>query len=244
MKQTGIGDRLLVAGYDISGDVGAVSRIGSSSEVLDVTAISAAARERVYGIADGEISFSAFWNAAPAGEHQVLRAKGAGRIVTYLRGTGLGAPAACMDAAQVSYDLTREAGGALTASIQCLARERAIDWGVQLTPGGRTDASAASGAGVDNGQSTATGWAAYLHVLALGSGAPTVVIEQSDDGGGSDPWAALPGATFTGLAAGNAYLLRSASLTAPVKRWLRVVSSGTFSGLTYVVAFSRSPVEV
>lgn len=245
-KQSGIGDRLLVRGYDISGAVGALSRIAAPSEVIDVTAISAGARERIYGLADGELTFTGFWDSAPDRLHDVLRAPRSPeeRIVTYLRGQQLGGAAAAMTARQINYDWSREAAGGLTVTVQCLSSNRGLDWCTQLTPGIRTDASAASGASVDNGAATATGWAAYLQVLALTSGTPQVVIEESEDDGGSDPWTALAGATFTGISAPGAYLLRSASLSASVERYLRVRTTGTFSGLQFVVVFTREPVEV
>lgn len=245
-KQSGIGDRLLVRGYDISGAVSALSKVGMASETLDVTAISSGARERIYGLADGEISFTGYWDDAPGKLHDVLNAPRTPeeRIVTYLRGQVLGGQAAAMTARQINYDWTREAAGGLTYSVQCLSSNRGLDWCVQLTPGIRTDASATSGASVDNGTATSTGWAAYLQVLALTSGTPQVIIEESSDNGGSDPWAALSGATFTGISAPGAYLLRSANLTASVERYLRVRTSGTFSGLQFVVVFNREPVEV
>jgi hypothetical protein len=243
-KQSGIGDRLFVAGYDASGDVGAISKIGLSSEAIDVTAISSGGRERIYGLADGEISFTGFWRDDPGAVFEALKNPRTpeDRIVTYLRGQGLGNHAAAMVARQVNFDWSREAAGGLTFTVQCLSGRNGLDWCTQLTPGIRTDANATAGASVDNGAGTSTGWAAYLQVISLTSGNPTVLIEESQDDGAGDPWATL--ASFGSLTAPGAYVAKSASKTAAVERYLRVRTTGTFSQLKFVVVLTREPLEV
>jgi hypothetical protein len=245
MKQSGLGDRLLVGGFDVSADIGGISALSFPSDVLDVTALPSEARERIYGLADVSITFTGYWDAGAGRLHAAAadhRTPGL-RVVTYLRGAGLGRPAAGAVVRQVNYDWTREAGGALSGTIQCQgAAGYGLDWGVQLTAGVSTLASAGALTGIDNGAASSTGWSAYLQVVGLTSGTPTVVVEQSDDNGGADPWAALSGASFTGLVAPGGYALRSATPTAAVKRWVRARATGTFSGLQFALVFSREPV--
>lgn len=244
MKQSGIGDLLLVQGRNVTADVGAITKIGASSDVIDVTSIGSGGRERIYGVVDGEISYSGFWDVAAGRLHEAARnhRTPADRVVTYMRGAGIGRPAAAMVAAQTNYDWSREAGGALSGTVQCLGNGSALDWGAQLTDGISTFASAGSLASVDNGTATSTGWAAYLQVVALASGSPTVLIEESADNGGADPWATLSGASFTGLTAPGAYRLVGAP-GAAVERYVRCRVTGTFSGLQIALVFAREPMR-
>lgn len=88
------------------------------SEVQDVTGIDRAARERLLLLADFSVTLNGVFNAAANASHQVLRnyrtlATGqVGRTVTI---THSGQTLA-NEVLLTSYDLTREAGGALTWS--------------------------------------------------------------------------------------------------------------------------------
>ena len=93
-KQSGLGDNLYINGYDLSGDVGALSRIGGGPHALEVTGIDKSAHERIGGLRDGGIEFQAWFNDAAAHAHPVLSALPlTDRIVTYCRGTTIGKPA-------------------------------------------------------------------------------------------------------------------------------------------------------
>src|SRR5688572_18369962 len=63
-KQSALGANLYLGVYDLSGDVGAVTQIGSPRGTFDVTAINASAMERILGRRDGSLGFSGFWNTA------------------------------------------------------------------------------------------------------------------------------------------------------------------------------------
>jgi hypothetical protein len=73
-KQTGLGDNCYISGYNLSGDVGSLGRIGGGPALLDVTGIDKSAFERLGGLRDGGVDFSAFFNPAAGQAHPVLSA--------------------------------------------------------------------------------------------------------------------------------------------------------------------------
>lgn len=255
-KQSGMGDFLYVDGVDLSGDVGAVQTMRAPCNALDVTSISKSAYERIHGLFDGEISFNSFFNDAASQEHLTLKAKGSGanRVVSYFHGAALGGMAAGLVAKQVNYDGARGADGSLVFTIQCLGNGFGLDHSGgggtlaaadgQLTAGKVTHASATNGSGLDSGivGGTAFGLAAYGQFFSLGSGTPTVKIQSSTDDGAGDPYADVSGATFGVVTAPTAARVVT-SLTASIERWLRVVSTGTFTNLVLAVNVSRYPVD-
>ncbi|MDQ7910259.1 hypothetical protein RB614_37775 [Phytohabitans sp. ZYX-F-186] len=148
-KTHGMGAGLLVGGYDISGDVGAVQRIACPRSVLDVTDITQEAYERRLALKDGGIDFTAYFNPSSGRAHPVLSAlprSDAG--VLYRHGSTLGNPAACMVGKQIGYDPNRTQDGALTIGVSTVSNGYGLEWGDLLTAGTRTDTGATSGTGV------------------------------------------------------------------------------------------------
>jgi hypothetical protein len=234
-KQSGLGDNLYVAGYDLSGDIGALDAISGSLAVIDVTGIDKSAPERLGGKRDGLLSYSAFLNDAAGQEHPRLsQLPTADQIATYCRGTALGGSAACINAKQLNYDGNRGADGALTFKVSAQANAFGLEWGTQLTPGKRTDAAATNGPGVDLGATWAAsfGLQAYLHVFAFAGTSVTVKIQHSNDNGGTDPYADIAGAAFTAATAITAQRIATANNVA-IKRWLRAVTVGTFTNAVF-----------
>ncbi len=241
-KQSGIGGQLFVAGYDLSGDVGNLTRIANPSALLDVTGIDKTGYERIYGLYDGAIEFQSFFNDASSQEHEVLKAKGsaADRVATYFQGSTLGNVAAGLVSKQVNYDGNRGQDGSLTYQVQCLGNGHGLDWCIQHTAGKRTDSSATNGTGVDGGAATSLGLAAYIEVFSLSSGTPTVKLQESSDNGAGDAWADVTGGTFGVVTAPSAARIVT-SLSLSVERYLRVVTTGTFSNLVFAVCVTRFP---
>lgn len=252
-KQSGMGDRLYLNGYNVSGDVGSVGRIGGGPALLDVTAIDKSAIERIGALQSGEISFVSYFNdgwassrAGAAGTlfHQLSGLPTTDVQLIYCRGTTLGNRGAGLVARQVGYDLNRGADGALTFSAQALSRGYPLEWGVQLTPGQRQDTSAtAAGAGnsVDDlagsPVSTAFGWSAYLQVFSFTGTSCTVSIHDSAD---NSTFAAISGAAFTAATGVTFERIQAASSTATVRRYLAVNTAGTFTECTFAVLFVRN----
>lgn len=238
-KKTGLGDNLYVSQYDLSGDTQSLSRIGGGFAPHEVTGIDKSAPERIAGQRDGEISWTSFFNDAASAAHVALSALPiADRLVSYFRGTALGSPAFSLLAKQIGYDPTRGADGALTLAVQALGSGFGGEWGRQHTTGKQTDSSAASGTGVDGAADTAFGLQAYLHIFSVGSGTPTVKLQESSDNGSGDAWADVTAGGFTISAAGSE---RIATLnTQTIERYLRVVTTGTFTDLVFAVSVVRN----
>lgn len=244
-KESGLGDQLFVVGYDISGDVGSVDRIGAPSGVLDVTPINASGHERIHSHIDGEITFQHFFNDADAAEHEALKAKGSGgdRVVSYFHGSGIGEMAAAMLAKQVNYDFTRGADGSLEGPSQCLANAKGLDYCDQLTDGQRTDTEATDGDSLDGGAASSAGLAAYLHVFDFDGTDVTLKVQESSDDGATDAFANVTGGAFTQVTAAPTAERIVTSLSQAVEQYLRVVSStsGGFNSVTFAVCATRAP---
>ncbi|MFB4424803.1 hypothetical protein C5F59_027455 [Streptomyces sp. QL37] len=241
-KQSGLGDYLYIGGYDASGDIGSVNRIGGGPTALDVTAINKAAMERIGGLRDGGIDYTAFFNPALGGTHAKLAALPTTDVLmTYVRGATLGGPVANCIAKQLNHDGTRGDDGAFTfaGSTQSSAGS-GLEWCEGLTAGRRTDTTATNGATVDllTGP-TAFGLQAYLHVFALTGTSVTVTIEHSADG---LSWSALTGAAFTAVTAAPASQRIQTSRTQTVQRYVRAITTGTFTNAQFAVSAARNSV--
>lgn len=240
-KRTGLGDNLYVAGFDLSGDIGSLSRIGGGHAVQEVTGIDKSAFERVGLLRDGAVEYSAFFNDAANQAHPRLSTlPTTDQILSYCRGTTLGNPAAAMVGKQINYDPTRAADGALTIAVQAQANGFGIEWGRQLTAGKRTDSGATNGASIDTTASAAFGLQAYLHVFAFTGTSVTVTIEDSAD---NIAFAAVTGAAFTAATGITSERIQTAR-DATVRRHLRAVTSGTFSNAVFAVAVVKNETAV
>ena len=245
-KTSGLGDNLYINGFDLSGDIGSLSRIGGGTAVIDVTGIDKSAMERLGGERDGAIVFTAFFNTAAGQAHQVLASLPTSDVaVQYCRGTTLGNAAACMTAKQIGYDPTRAAGGALTIAVNAQANGYGLEWGTQLTAGKRSDTTATSPAtGVDlTTVSTAFGWQAYLQVFSFAGTSVTVTLQDSSDnatfgafGGGGGAFGAATGITTQRMVSPGA--------TDTVQRYVRAITTGTFTQATFAVVFVRNQTAV
>jgi hypothetical protein len=155
----------------------------------------------------------------------------------------LGADAASLVAKQGNYDGTRAADGMLTMAVQAMANGFGLEWGRLLTAGKRTDSTATNGTGVDSTASTAFGLQAYLHIFAFTGTSVTVKLQESSDNGGTDPYADVVGGAFTAAAAIGTQRIQTAR-NQTVKRWLRVVTTGTFSNVIFSVSVAKNEVSV
>ncbi len=239
-KQTGLGDNLYVDGNDLSGDTGALSAIGGGPAALDVTGIDKSAFERIGGMRDGRIEFDSWFNPASGQAHPVLSALPTGDVlVSYLRGTTLGDPAASLLGKQVGYDPTRGADGSLTMAIQAVSNGFGLEWGRTLTGGKRTDSGATNGATLDFGAGIAQtlfGAQAYLHVFAFTGTDATITIQDS-----TSDFSGVTLLTFTEVSAlggaNSSERIETASRTETVDRYVRVITttSSGFSNLVFAV---------
>lgn len=248
-KQSGMGDRAFVGGYDLSGAISALDNIRGGPALLEAPDITLSAMARIGGIRDGEISFSSWFDDDGAAN----RAAGAGSPfvvlsalpttdvqVMYFRGTTLGNPAAAHVAKQMDLPISRPTDGSLALNCQTLSNGFGLEWGHSLTAGIRTDSAATNGTSVDDlggsPVSTAFGWSAYLQVFAFTGTSATVTLQDSAD---NVAFAALTAGAFTAATGITTERLQASSATATVRRYVRAVTTGTFSDVQFAVVFVR-----
>lgn len=237
-KTHGLGDNLYVEGYNLSGDIGSLSRIGGGQAPIEVTGIDKSAYERLTGKRDGAIEFMAFFNPAASQAHPRLSTLPTTDVMlTYARGTTLGNPAACMIGKQVNYDGTRGEDGSFTLNVSAVANGYGLDWGQQLTAGQKTDTTATNGTGVDFLAATSFGWEAYLQVFSFTGTSVTVTLEDSAN---NSAFASFTGSAFTAATGITTQRLQSSSATATVRQYVRAVTSGTFSNAVFSVVFVKN----
>jgi hypothetical protein len=239
-KQSGLGDRFYLGGIDLSGDVGAIDNLHGGPSAQDMTGIDKSGFERVGGLKDSAIEWSSWFN--PTNAHaQLSTLPTTSRVATYLRGLGLGVPGAGLVAKQLNYDPKRAADGTLQLAVSCQGSDGfPLDWGVQATPGVRTDTTATNGATLDNGTAvinagvpgaTPYGAVAYLHVLGLTGTTATVTVQHSTDG---TTWS-----TLAAFAAATAVGAQRVEVAGAVNRYVRAISTGTFTSFAHAVLVCR-----
>lgn len=244
-KQTGLASNFYVSGYNLSGDIGSINRIGGGPEAMVITGIDKSAIERVGGRRDGAMDFSAWFNPSAAQAHPVLSALPTADIIaSYFHTTTLGSPAASCLGKQINYDPNRGQDGSLVLATNVLATQYGIEWGKQLTAGRRTDTAATNGSSVDFGVgSTAFGLQAWLHVFSFTGTSCTVKLQESSDNAVGDAFADVTGGGFT-AATGITSQRIATSATQTIERYLRVVTTGTFSECTFAVHVTRNDTAV
>jgi hypothetical protein len=243
-KQSGLGDRLLVAGYDLSGDTGAIERIAGGPALQEVPGINVSAMERIGLLRDGSIAWTAWFNKATDQAHSVLADLPTTDVhVMYLRGTALGNPAAACIGKQINYDPQRGEDGSLTIGVEVLANAYGTEWGQQLTAGLRTDTAATNGSSVDGGTSmdagasSSFGLQAYLQVTAFSGTSVTVTVQDSAD---NSSFSAVTGAAFTAVSAARNTQRIATATNQTVRRYLRIATTGTFSNAEFAVMVVRN----
>lgn len=243
-KQSGLGDQLFIAGYDIGGDISSIGSLATPRATLPSTGITKYANERLFGKRDGSAEFVTYFNDDTVADSAHTALKGLPYTdihLMYLRGTTIGNQSVGMVAKQVDYAPTRGDDGSLTFAVSALSNSYGLDWCTQLTAGKRTDTVATNGTGVDFGTgSKSFGFQAYLQVFAFTGTSATIKIQESSDNGAGDAWADVTGGGFTAVTGRTAERIQSSSATLTVERYLRVVTTGTFSNLVFAVGVNRN----
>lgn len=242
-KQGGMGHQLYVGGVDVGADIQSLSRIGGGPAALDFTPITKAAFERQGGLLDGGMDLTCFFNPTTSPDttshaHTVFSALPTTDVLlTYGMGTAIGDWAANLVAKQVNYDPARAQDGSLLYTVQATANAWGLDWGKHLTAGKRTDTTVTNGASLDTLASVAFGWQAYLQVFAITGTSVTVTLEDSAN---DSTFTTLAGSAFTAATAFGWQRLESASRTATVRRYVRAVTTGTFTSATFALLFVKN----
>jgi hypothetical protein len=239
-KTSGLGDNFYLGGYDLSGDINSLQKISGTVAVLDVTAINESAHERLGGKRDGAMDFTSYFN--PTNSHPVLSSLPTADVqASYRRGTALGNPAAEMIAKQLDYNGTRGADGSFTFICGLDADGYGLEWGVQLTPGLRSDSAPTNGPFVDGAAPSSFGAQAYLQVTAFTGTDVTVKIQDSAD---EVNFADVPGLTFAQTTAALTTQRIATANTATIRRFLRAVTitTGGFTAVTFALTIVRNQI--
>lgn len=243
-KISGLGANCFIGGVDLSGDIGAVETISGSHTIQVVRGATQDAADRLALRRDGEIAYSAFFNASAGAEHLTLSAVPRTDVqiqVLPVGGAAAGLVAACMVAKQAGYDPSENADGSLTVALSGLANAQGLEWGILLTTGKQTLSAAGNGSNVDDlaGSPTtsAFGLAAYLQCFSLTGTSATVTLQH---GTLTSNFAAIgSGLAFAAATGAGAERIVTASATETINRYLRVVVSGTFSSFVFAVTAVR-----
>lgn len=237
-KISGLGMGLALGGYDVANDIGALTIRGGPTPI-ERTGINQSAFERIGGLLDGGIDLTGFFNDAADRLHGVASALPPTdrQVIVFLAST-IGAAAACLVGKQLDYGLARNADGALDLTIPHPANGYSLEWADLLTAGYRTDSSATNGTGLDGVAASSTGWAAYLQVLSLTGTNIVVTLEDSAD---NITYATFTGSAFTSVTAGRTVQRLAGASGTTVRRYVRAVTSGTFSSASFIVALTRRP---
>src|SRR5258706_4229977 len=134
-KETGLGANFYLDGVDLSGDVGALSKISKAMEVLPATGIDKFAKERLPAQLMGAINWNTFYN--PTNAHPTLSTlPRTDRVASYThKAVVLGTPVASIVLKQMSYDGKRDDKGGFTLDGETVSNAFWLDWGYSLTIG-------------------------------------------------------------------------------------------------------------
>ena len=148
-KVNGLNVRLYVEGYDLSGDANALSGLGYTSELLDVTTLDVSARKRIVGIVDSEISIDAWFDNAASRQHAVWTSNSgkqptADQDILVPMGSAVGDPCVGLVSKQGTMTTTRAPGSAIAANATFSANGSGAEFGEMLTAHDDTHSSAGS----------------------------------------------------------------------------------------------------
>lgn len=231
-KESGLGARYFVDQYNLSGDTNELTNISKALNPLDITGIDKLAPERLSGKLMGNLAWTVHWN--PTNAHVALRAvPRSDRVAAYYHRATLGVPVAAMVCKQVTYAPNRAEDGSIKATVSADSNATWLDWGLALTAGERTDTGATNGTGVDFAAGSSFGLTAYVNVTAFTGTNCAITLQESSDNGVGDAWANVAGGAFTAFTAVGSQRLYTGNQT--VERYLRAVTSGTFTSITFAV---------
>ena len=236
-KQSGLGWNAYIHGENLSGDVASITNLGGPRGVFDHTGISSSADDATLGRGTAALSFSAFFNKDTGQAHLTLSALPTTNITCLIfKGSTRGNVCAEVVGKQVNYDGNLTPDGDLRLTVDVMGDGSPIEWGVLITAGEETHASATSSSSLDeNGAdgSSSKGAIGFLQYRERASGAPTFVIEDSPN---NSTWATL--LTFDTTGGTSAFGERK-TVTGNVDRYLRLTTTGSFSDADFVVGFRR-----
>ena len=236
-KESGLNVRLYVEGKDMSGSANALDGAGYSQAMLETTPLNTSAATRITGLADGTLSVNGYFDTsddAPWAEDSG-KLPSSDAVVLVALSSAVGDPSVGMNAKEGEFNVSRSSGSAISITSSFSGNGMGGEFGEMLTAHDDTHSSAGSGTVVDSGASSSSGGAGYVQVISLGSGSVVVNLQESTSSGGSYS----NFMTFSTVAAAAAPSAERVTMEGTVQRYIKVVTTGTFSNAKIAVAFAR-----
>ena len=236
-KESGLNVRLYVEGKDMSGSANALDGAGYSQAMLETTPLNTSAATRITGLADGTLSVNGYFDTsddAPWAEDSG-KLPSSDAVVLVALSSAVGDPSVGMNAKEGEFNVSRSSGSAISIASSFSGNGMGGEFGEMLTAHDDTHSSAGSGTVVDSGASSSSGGAGYVQVISLGSGSVVVNLQESTSSGGSYS----NFMTFSTVAAAAAPSAERVTMEGTVQRYIKVVTTGTFSNAKIAVAFAR-----
>lgn len=232
MASHGKGTVVLVGANNLSSYLNNVDW-GKTADTHDTTTFGNDNRNYSPGLKDGTASLSGLFDgAADAVDEELEAILGAAAQVVTIGVEAMAAGKRCrlLQALETEYNVTSPVSDMVSVDAAMQATE-GIEAGVALQAPSATSGTG-NGTTVDSGAATTNGGVAHLHVTAFTGANGVIKVQHSTDG---NTWADL--ITFATISAAT---VERAAVTGTVNRYLRAIrSSGTFTSITYAVAFAR-----
>jgi hypothetical protein len=243
-KSSGMGAALWVSGYDVGASTNSLSRISGGNTPIVLTDITQSAVARDGGQRSGGMDIVSYWNPDVGASHDVYSPlPRTDAIATYVAYTpAIGVPCASCIGKQLNYDGNRAQDSSFLLNTTVESNGYGTQWGFLATAGMRTDSAATAAASVtalDLGSSSpgAFGLVMFVHLKAFTGTSVTIKLQESSDNG-ADAYADVVGAT-TGALSSAPQAVRVATGSIAVERYLKVVTTGTFSNAVFGVQVYR-----
>lgn len=243
-KQSGLGMGYAIDGIDLSGDINSLGKMsGGPSSTQDMTGIDKLAYERAGLLREGMIDLVSYFNPSAGQAHPKYSALPTVNVTQSVWFDGvIGGAALGMVGLQTDYAPKRQKNGALLCDVKTICNGFGLEWGQQLTAAKRSDTTATNGTSYDYGATigtTAFGLQLYYQLFSFTGTSVTIKVQSSTDNGSGDAFADITAATTGALTTVGAGRVATAT-NASVERYLRLVTTGTFTQATFHVIAVRN----
>lgn len=252
-KQTGLGARFAVGGFDLGGDIQTLSRIGGGvPSPIIATDITQSGQARMgstlaadglpTGLYDGSMEAAVYFDPAANASHSQFSAlPTTSSLFTFGAGAAAGSVVANLVAKQIDYPGNRGQNGSFMFAVSAQESDGIpLEWGFSLTTWGQSLSGAGNVASVDLGSASPGAFGASFHLQSFTFTGTSVTfkIQESSDNAVGDAFADVVGGGFTAVSTAHTWQ-RIDTAAINVERYLRVVATGTFSAWTGVIMVQR-----
>ncbi len=244
-KISGLGERLWLGNaaatggvaFDISGDVGAIDTAEISMADIDATGIDKSYHERLVGLIDAKFGYTGFFNAGPGRNFTLLQSLvGGDAAAIWALGAAEGSLCYAIQGILTSFPVTRAANGSDTIKPTVEVDQGFAGFGV-LGMNATPDTTPSSHTAINDGRASALGVTLFAELIALTGTDVTLTLFDSADGITFAAVSPAVAVTFTGTTAG--YAVAASTLTAAVRQYVELRTTGTFTSATVIAGILR-----